>query len=116
LYVAFGGKKGLDAIALDVVLRSKRDPRISKYFEKTNAQGLADALAEQFCFLLGGPCVYSGATMAKAHKDMGIRTADLLALVETLQDAMDEAKIPYATQNKLVALLAPMNRDVVEKR
>lgn len=115
LYVAFGGKAGLDKIALDLVDRSKADPRILKFFKDANAQGLADSLSEQFCFLLGGPCKYEGATMAKAHKDMGIGRSDFNALVENLQDALDAAKIPFTVQNKLLALLAPMHRDVVEK-
>ena len=39
--------------------------------------------------------------------------ADFNALVEVLQAAMDAQGIPYAAQNRLLALLAPMHRDVI---
>lgn len=37
------------------------------------------------------------------------------ALVEVLQSAMDAQGIPFAQQNRLLALLAPMHRDVITK-
>ena len=37
-------------------------------------------------------------------------------LVEDLQDAMEAARIPFSTQNQLLALLAPMHRDIVTQR
>jgi hemoglobin len=41
--------------------------------------------------------------------------ADFNALVEDLQLAMDDSEIPFATQNRLLAILAPMERDIVNK-
>lgn len=51
--------------------------------------------------------------MKSAHADMGIRKHEFHALVEDLQAAMDARGIPYAQQNRLLALLAPMHRDVI---
>lgn len=71
------------------------------------------SLSDQFCQLSGGPCKYEGADMKSAHADMGIRKHEFHALVEDLQAAMDARGIPYAQQNRLLALLAPMHRDVI---
>ena len=76
----------------------------------------AKQLADQFCQLAGGPCVYDGETMKKAHASMHVARADFNALVEDLQDAMDARAIPFAVQRRLLALLAPMHRDIVEPR
>jgi len=50
------------------------------------------------------------------HADLTIDQADFNALVEVLQDAMDAQGIPFAQQNRLLALLAPMHREIVTVR
>jgi len=53
--------------------------------------------------------------MRSVHADMGLTKADLNALVENLQAAMREAGVPFAAQNRLLAKLAPMAREVVTR-
>jgi hemoglobin len=114
LYQRFGGQPGVQALAADLVQRAASDARIGAFFAKTNAQALTDSLASQFCQVLGGPCRYEGPDMKTAHQDMGVRQADFNALVELLQAAMRARGIPFATQNQLLAKLAPMHRDMIE--
>jgi hemoglobin len=72
-------------------------------------------LTDQLCVVAGGPCVYKGQSMHDAHKGLHLTNADFNALVEDLQTGMDKAGVSFATQNRLLARLAPMNRDVVTK-
>ena len=51
--------------------------------------------------------------MKEAHDGMDITRGDFNALVEVLQDAMDAQGIPFRAQNRLLAQLAPMHRDIV---
>ncbi len=53
--------------------------------------------------------------MVAAHKGLHLNTDSFNALVEDLKRAMDQSAIPFSTQNRLLALLAPMYRDVVTK-
>ena len=53
--------------------------------------------------------------MKAAHKDLGIAKANFNQGVEHLQLAMDGRSVPFGEQNKLLALLAPMNRDIITK-
>ncbi len=115
LYAAFGERAGISALMDDFVLRLKADLRTAPFFEKSNMPELARGLTEQLCMLSGGPCKYTGASMKKAHDDLDIRRRDFNALVEVLQDSMDAKGIPFSTQNRMLALLAPMHRDVVTK-
>ena len=115
LYRALGDQAGVASLMTDFVTRLKRDTRTEIFFRQTRVDGLAEALTDQVCVLAGGPCKYEGATMAKAHADLAIGRADFNALVEVLQDTMDERGIPFATQNRLLALLAPMHRDIVTR-
>lgn len=91
------------------------DQRISEIFKGQDIVRLRRTLKEQFCFILNGGCGYSGRTMQAAHKDMGIQTADMSALVEDLQAAMRAETVSFTAQNRLLAKLAPMRRDVVKQ-
>ena len=115
VYEAFGRSDGITKIVGDGVDRLLADDRIKARFADANIPRLKRMLSAQFCVLLHGPCKYEGLTMKDAHEGMGLRTADFNALVEDFQLAMDDYKVPFRDQNKLLALLAPMQRDIVTK-
>ena len=110
---AFHGMAGLQRIAADLVAFSHADPRTADIFRAADNARLKRTLAEQFCYILGGGCHYSGRDMKSVHADMGLQTADFGALVENLQRAMDKERVPFRAQNRLLAKLAPMKRVVV---
>ncbi|WP_241762250.1 group I truncated hemoglobin [Euryhalocaulis caribicus] len=113
LYEDLGGADAVERIAHGAIDRSVADPRIGHTFENSNVDRVKRLLTEQICDLTGGPCEYSGQTMEASHKGLALDTADFNALVENLQDAMDEEGVGFRTQNRLLAILAPMHRDVV---
>lgn len=116
LYAALGEKAGIDRLAGDFVARLLRHPRIGTHFKDAQPGPLQQSLAEQFCALSGGPCTYQGADMLDVHADMDIDKGDFNALVEVLQRAMDAQGIAFSQQNRLLALLAPMHRDIITVR
>lgn len=116
LFDALGGKPGIDRLVDDLVPRLARDERIGRFFEKTDLAELNKQLGDQLCAVAGGPCRYEGADMKAAHADLGIAKADFNRMVEVLQASMDARSIPFATQNRLLARLAPMHRDVIGQR
>ena len=113
LFRALGGEAGIDRIVADFVPRLAADSRTGEFFRKTNQAHLKAMLAQQFCVVAGGPCVYTGLPMKTAHRDIDVSRADFNALVEVLQVSMDAQGVPFATQNQLLARLAPMHRDIV---
>ncbi len=115
MFQAFHGKAGVDRIVADMLDQAFADPRISDIFKGHDRVRLQRVLGEQFTYLLGGPGGYSGRDMATAHKDMGVEPADMNRLVEHLQRAMDREGVPFQTQNRFLAKLAPMKRDIVGK-
>ena len=115
LYQALGEKPGITRLVDDFVNRAVKDPRIGGHFKDTKPAALKESLTDQICQLSGGPCKYEGADMKSAHADMDINKGHFNALVEVLQSAMDAQGIPFAQQNRLLALLAPMHRDVITK-
>lgn len=115
VWKAFNGKDGVERIVETFVERNVADPRIKDFFAATDKVRLKRTLREQFCYILGGGCDYTGRDMRASHKDQGTTNKDFNALVENLQFAMDKEKVPFAMQNKLLAKLAPQQRDIVER-
>lgn len=111
---AFGGYAGLGKITQDFVERVQKNPRISKFFKEADTERLQAMLTDQFCDVLGGGCKYSGKSMKQVHRAMQVTTDAFNALAEDLQDALSAANVPTYQQNKLIARLAPMRRDIVE--
>jgi hemoglobin len=115
LIADFGGREGIVRIAARTIELSEADPRIAAIFVAHDTVRLKRMLGEQFCYLLGAGCDYSGRDMKSAHAGLGVTKTDLNALVENLQAAMREADVPFAAQGRLLAKLAPMSGEVTER-
>lgn len=115
MWRAFHGREGVDRIVEAFLARNQTDRRIGDIFKGQDLVRLRRVLKEQFCYILNGGCDYSGRNMRDAHKDMGIQQADMGALVENLQAAMRDEGVDFRAQNRFLAKLAPMKRDVVER-
>lgn len=113
LYQAFGEKPGLVALMDDFMTRLLADPRTGPHFKPANQQRIKEQLVDQLCMLSGGPCAYKGADMKSSHANLDITKSDFHALVEVLQASMDAKGIPFRKQGEMLALLAPMNRDMI---
>ena len=114
-YRGLGGQQGVKSIVATLVTLIQADARIKQSFADTDMKKLALRLEEQFCVLSGGPCGYKGDPMAEVHAGLKITNAQFNALTEDLQIAMERHDVPSHVQNKLVAKLAPMQREIVTK-
>ena len=113
LYKSFGEKPGLVVLIDDFMTRLLADPRTGPHFKPADQQRVKEQLVDQLCALSGGPCIYKGADMKSSHANLDIKKSDFHALVEVLQQSMDARGIAFREQNKMLALLAPMNRDII---
>ena len=115
VYGQFGEREGLVALMNDLMVNLVDDPRTRPFFADADQKRIKAELVDQFCVILGGPCAYTGKSMKEAHRNLAIDEAGFNALVEDLQRAMDKRKIPFRAQNKLLAQLAPMHREVITR-
>lgn len=116
LYDQLGGKDGIAMLVDGFLTRVADDYRIIDTFAGSNVPRLRRLLEEQFCQVSDGPCEYTGGSMEETHRGMGIRESEFNALVEDLVDAMEAMDLPVATQNRFLARLAPMHRDIVSAK
>jgi hemoglobin len=115
LFQDMGGQENVAKIANDTTDNFLADDRIKATFDNTNMDRFRKLLAEQFCVVAGGPCAYTGRSMKDAHKGLHLDNADFNAVVEDLQKAMDKDGVSFATQNRFLARLAPMQHDIVTR-
>lgn len=113
LYQQLGAQPGLTKLMDDFMTRLLADSRMGPFFKDADHQHVKQELVTQFCEVSGGPCKRKGPDMKKAHAGMDITKSNFNALVEVLQQSMDAQGIPFTTQNKLLAKLAPMHRDII---
>ena len=114
LYRDLGAMPGITRIVEGMLLNIARDDRIVERFRRIDIQRLRNKLIEQFCVEAGGPCTYTGDSMAEGHKGQNGSRSDFNALMEDLIKAMESEEIPVPTQNRLLARLAPMRGEVIE--
>jgi hemoglobin len=114
LYERMGGEAKLRAAMHEFVLIIEADDRINFTFANTDLKKFEELLYEQMCNLTQGGCKYTGRDMYTSHAKLNITNAEFNALAEDLYEALDRVHVPYRLQNKLVAMLAPMQHDVVK--
>lgn len=115
LYDRLGGKPAVSAIVSDLVDRVERLPQTRRSFEKVNIKRLKRKIEEQICALTGGPCQYTGDTMKQAHAGLNITESEFYGLVEALIRVLDQHGVGDREKNQLLAILAPMKRDIVTR-
>lgn len=113
LYAALGERSGIAQIVEDLLYIIVEDERIAFQFRGLDVEQFHTNLTDQLCELSGGPCTYTGMTMAEAHEGMGINQTQFNALVEDLILAMERNRIPIGAQNRLLARLVPLQAEIV---
>ena len=115
LFFRIGGEAKLKAAVDELVDVILKDERINFAFAETDLPKFKHLLYTQLCELAAGPCIYDGRDMRTAHQRLPLTNAHFNALTEDLYIALDRVGVSYRFQNELIALLAPMQRDVVKK-
>ncbi len=115
LYVALGQKPGIERLVDALLDRCYSDRRIAFLFKDADRPDLTRLINEQFCAESGGPCVYTGRSMTEAHSGLSLKQKEFDAFVEDLILGMEDVGLPYRTQNRMLAIFAPMRPDVIDQ-
>jgi hemoglobin len=115
LYDRLGGKDAIKAVIHDFLGNVAADTKINKRFAKTKIPDLESKLVDQVCQATGGPCKYTGKTMAAAHAGMKITEDEFNALVGDLKKSLDKFKVGAKEQSDLLGALGGMKGDIVGK-
>jgi hemoglobin len=114
LYARMGGESVVVAVVSETIDQVTADPKLRRSFKGSNIKRIKRLIAEQICDLAGGGCVYSGDSMREVHANHQITEAEFYGLVAILRTTMRRHQVALRERNELLALLAPMKRDVVD--
>jgi hemoglobin len=109
-----GGTSVVTAIVSDMVDEADRDPRLSPQYQGVNTKRLKSQLVAFICQLAGGGCRYTGDSMRVAHANLHITEGQFYGMVAILREQMRRHHVGLRERNELLAILAPMKRDIVE--
>ena len=101
------------AVANELIDETAAHPDLKRSFDGVNLPRVKTMLIEQLCNLTGGPCAYTGDTMIDVHAGLKITEAEMNGMVEILRSVLIRHGVNLRERNELLALLAPMKRDVV---
>lgn len=113
LYDDLGGAPGIDAIVENFIQGIASDPEIFPYFADSHVSRFREKITEHFCHISDGPCTYTGDNMVDIHVGMEINENHFNRTVDLLYGAMEQENIPHRTQNRLIARLAPLRKDII---
>jgi hemoglobin len=116
LYERLGGLEAITAVVDEFIKNLAADERVNKKLARSgmNVPRIRLHLIEQVCEATGGPCRYTGLSMKKTHKNMGVTEGEFNAVVEDLVKALDKFNVPAQEKNELLGALAAMKGDIVE--
>jgi hemoglobin len=114
LYDRLGGQPAITAVVDDAIANASADPRINQRFDLAGIPRLKKNLADLICLRSGGPCKYTGKSMADAHEGMHISDAEFDALAEDIVKSLNKFKVPAREQRELLAALGQMRNAVID--
>ncbi|HEX7267830.1 MAG TPA: group 1 truncated hemoglobin [Streptosporangiaceae bacterium] len=114
LYDRLGGLDMINALTESWVARVGGDDQANGKFVRTDIPRLMKEVNDQLCEATGGPCTYTGRSMAETHDGMKVTAGEFDVVMQHLDDALDELNVPKAEQAELVGLIMPMRDDIVE--
>jgi hemoglobin len=114
LYTRMGGAPVVRAVVGETLDRVVADHRLTRSFKDVDVERIKRLLIQQICEISGGGCHYSGDSMREVHGGHEISEAEFYGLVEILRDSLRRHDVRLRERNELLALLAPMERDVVD--
>lgn len=117
LYQRLGGYDGIAAFANDLLPRLQSDARLGRFWAHRGADGVArekQLLIDFLCASAGGPLLYTGRDMRTSHRGMRIDAQDWKAFLGHAGATFAALRVPEAEQRDVVALVATLEREIVE--
>ena len=114
LYQQLGGRVVIEGVINKMVYRLHHDTKLSELFVDVNDKELKINLESFICHLTGGGCNYQGAEMIDVHTELFITKAEFDRFVSLFIYSMEDEKINFSAQNKLLSRLALLRDQIIE--
>lgn len=113
LFARLGGDAAIAAAVTEFYKRVLTDTELAPFFLTVNMDIQRRKQIEFLTTALGGPNVYKGPSMRKAHSGLGI-TADHFARVAThLHATLEHLGVPAPLVHEVMGAVAPLRDEIV---
>ena len=114
LYRRLGGHEAVAAIVDVFSRRLAADGELARYFARLDLEGLRRHQAAFLDAALGGPQAYRGATLRRAHQQLGITARDFRLVLDHLAAAISACGVPEALGAEILGYVAGLSGEVVQ--
>ncbi len=116
LFDKYGGVPVVTEIVRDFYKRVMRRPNLRRYFVNVPLEAVIHHQIAFVSMVMGKtPHDYSGRSMKEAHRGIGITTASFELAAELLSDTLVSAEVEQADIDAIMAKVASLRADIVEK-
>lgn len=118
LYHRLGGYDAIAAVSDDFIARLASGKLLGRFvvgLSDNSKKQLRQHLVDFLCNATGGPCLYLGRDMKTVHTGLGITEADWKEGVDALNATLDKFKVPKKEHDEVIAAVAGLKKDIVEK-
>ncbi len=113
LFERIGGVPAIKAAVENFYDRVLADPMLAPFFEGVNMRWLKGRQNAFFIQALGGPAVYKGRSMRRAHAKLPIEHRHFDQVAAHLVDALTELRVPRNLIDELIGAVAPLAGQIV---
>lgn len=115
LFERIGGTAAVDA-AVDIFYRKVlMDERISHFFDNVDMDRQAAKQKAFLTMVMGGPNVYTGLDMRKAHAHLDLKPEHFAAVVENLAATLTQLGVAQADIAQIATLAESVKADVLNQ-
>ncbi len=118
LFEKIGGKDTVGKAAKILYVNILRDDRLKRFFEGTDMQKQERMMGAFLTNILGGPSLYTGNNMRRAHTDSvkdGLSDEHVNAMMECVSATLRELKIETDIISEVISTIEKYRDDVLNR-
>ena len=113
LYEQLGGSSSIEAVVAEFYARILADDALAGIFAGIDMDHLRRHQARFIAYALGGPNQYTGRSMQRAHRGLGITEAQFAAVAGHLAASLAAFDVPSHLIDQVIGHVASLKDDVV---
>ncbi|WP_409436260.1 group I truncated hemoglobin [Mycobacterium sp. SMC-14] len=115
LYDRLGGRDGIAALSRDILRLHHANPVLNRRYShaKRSDAELERLLTELLCSAAGGREVYTGMSMAEAHRGMNIHPDEFMEALDDILTALEENGVSRRDRDTLLGIGYALKPDII---
>ena len=118
LYARLGGYDVVAAVVDEFLQTLSADPQMARFSGGMNLERRRrnrQLTLDWLCAAAGGPTLYLGDDMKRAHAGLGISASEWKLAMDHIQRALLRFKVPERESKELLALIEGLSAEIVER-